>query len=102
MPVARRPPADPLDELLDRLRDEGKRGYLLFTGGEPVHEELERTGHLQRLGHWPNLVLETLPELRDVHELKPRAVQRRTHALLDAAIERDLAAAPPAAPALRR
>ncbi|QEC47324.1 hypothetical protein FSW04_06810 [Baekduia soli] len=87
------PPADPVDAVLDRLRDDGKRGYLLFTGAEPVHEELERTGHLTRLDRWPNLVLETLPELRDVHELKPRELQREVHARLDAAIERDLQAA---------
>jgi len=85
------PSADPVDALLDRLRDAGKEPYLLFTGGEPVHEELARTGRLAaRSERWPNLRIDELTEFRDVHTFQPVALQRRAHALLDAAIERDL------------
>jgi dienelactone hydrolase len=85
--------ADPVDALLDRVRDAGARPYLLFTRAEPVHEELERTGRLAALPErWPNVRLEMLPELRDVHTLQTRALQREAHARVDAAIATDLAA----------
>jgi hypothetical protein len=58
-----------------------------------VHEELERTGRLAALPErWPNVRLEVLPELRDVHTFQTRALQREAHARVDAAIAADLAA----------
>ncbi|MCZ4493062.1 MAG: hypothetical protein JWP53_1993, partial [Conexibacter sp.] len=88
--------ADPVDALLDRLRDAGVRPYLLFTGAEPVHEELERSGRLAlQPERWPNMRLDTLLELRDVHTFQTRALQREAHARVDAAIAADLAALRP-------
>jgi alpha-beta hydrolase superfamily lysophospholipase len=88
--------ADPVDALLDRLHDAGVRPYLLFTGAEPVHEELERSGRLAlQPERWPNMRLDTLLELRDVHTFQTRALQREAHARVDAAIAADLAALRP-------
>ncbi|MCW3003969.1 MAG: hypothetical protein JWQ20_3267, partial [Conexibacter sp.] len=86
--------ADPVDALLDRLRDAGKEPYLLFTGGEPVHEELARSGRLAaQPERWPNLRIDELTEFRDVHTFQTVGLQRRAHALVDAAIARDVARA---------
>jgi pimeloyl-ACP methyl ester carboxylesterase len=88
--------AEPVDVLLDRLRDTGVRPYLLFTGAEPVHEELERSGRLAlQPERWPNVRLETLLDLRDVHTFQTRALQHVAHARVDAAIAADLAALRP-------
>jgi alpha-beta hydrolase superfamily lysophospholipase len=85
--------AEPVDVLLDGLRDRGVQPYLLFTGAEPVHEELERSGRLaEQPARWPNVRVETLLELRDVHTFQTRALQREAHARVDAAIAADLAA----------
>ena len=46
---------DPLEPLLDALRDRGQRGLLAFTGREPQREELAATGLFDRLDRWPNL-----------------------------------------------
>jgi alpha-beta hydrolase superfamily lysophospholipase len=85
------PAADPVDALFDRLRDNGKQPYLLFTGGEPVHEELARSGRLAaQPERWPNLRIDELTEFRDIHTFQPVALQRRAHELIDAAIQHDL------------
>jgi alpha-beta hydrolase superfamily lysophospholipase len=82
---------DPLGAALDRLRDQGKQGFMLFTGGEPLRLELERSGHLRQPARWPNLHLELLSAPNDVHTLQPPRVQSEVHARVDRAIERTLA-----------
>jgi pimeloyl-ACP methyl ester carboxylesterase len=88
-----RDPVDPLTARLDLLDRRGQRTHFIFTGGEPVHEELERDGHLARRDRWPTVDVQLLDELRDVHTLQPVALQREVHALIDAAIAADLDAA---------
>jgi alpha-beta hydrolase superfamily lysophospholipase len=82
---------DELEALLDRLRDRGQRGMLLFTAGEPVYEELERGGYLRRWDRWPNLRLQADERLRsgsgEDHTLRPLWLQQHVHSLLDEAIE---------------
>lgn len=86
-------PTDELEARFERLSRRGQRTHLIFTGGEPVYEELERGGHLARLDRWPAIDLRLLDALRDVHTVQPVALQREIHALLDAAIAADLKAA---------
>jgi len=82
---ARRHGEDELQDALDRLRDTGKYVHFAFSGNEPLHEELERDGYLQRLDRWPNVSLEFIPGR--VHTLRPFESQRHAHELLDRALE---------------
>jgi hypothetical protein len=77
---------DELDRALDRLRDTGKRVQFLFSGLEPLCEEFELEGRLQRLERWPNVGFERIPG-KD-HILRPLAAQRFAHAALDRELER--------------
>ncbi|MFZ0384411.1 MAG: alpha/beta hydrolase family protein, partial [Solirubrobacteraceae bacterium] len=74
------PTTDEVELLLDRLRDRGQRGLLLFTAEEPVYEELERGGYLRRWDRWPNLVLKADERLRSGsgadHTLRPLWLQQ--------------------------
>jgi len=79
-----------VDRLLDQLRDLGRRGLLLFTGREPLLQEFEREGRLERMQRWPNLRLEVVPGLTDLHTLRQLWLQREVHELLDAALRREL------------
>ena len=85
---------DELERLLDRLRDRGQRGLLLFTADEPVYDELERGGYLARFDRWPNLRLAADAQLRsgsgEDHTLRPLWLQQRVHGLLDGAIDQEL------------
>jgi hypothetical protein len=78
-------PADrgELERCLDRLRDTGTRTLLAFSGEEPLHEELERDG---RLTDRPGVRLEIITSIPE-HTLRPLALQARTHALLDEALD---------------
>jgi pimeloyl-ACP methyl ester carboxylesterase len=80
-----------VDRLLDQLRDRGRRALLLFTGHEPLLQEFEREGRLERMGQWPNLTLELVPGLSDLHTLRQIWLQQEVHELLDAALRRELA-----------
>ena len=73
-------PATSVQALARRLRDRGQRLELAFSGDEPLHEELVRSGDAE------SLVIHALP-LRS-HTLKPLQAQRAAHAILDAAVER--------------
>jgi len=92
---------DEVELLLDRLRDRGQRGLLVFTAEEPVYEELERGGYLTRWDRWRNLVLRADERLRSGsgadHTLRPLWLQQHVHGLLDAALEVEVAAGGPAA-----
>ena len=90
--------ADPTDALFDRLRDDGKITTLLFTGNEPVLDELRRAGRAEQPSdRWPALHLGLVTAIGDVHTLHPVAVQRAAHDHLDEAIARDLRLSSPAA-----
>jgi hypothetical protein len=56
----------------------------MFSGGEPLYEELERDGYMSRLDRWPNVNVERLPG--DVHTLRPLLSQQRAHEALDRAL----------------
>jgi hypothetical protein len=75
---------DPLDLALDGLRDRGTEIVLHFTDGEPLRDELERSGHLARMGRWPNVTVERLPGPADTHTLQVVRMQPPAHRALDA------------------
>jgi len=77
---------DRLTRAFDSLRDARKSLVFLFSGDEPLREELERDGYVARSERWPNIEFDSLPG-RD-HTLRPASAQRRAHELLDAAVER--------------
>jgi pimeloyl-ACP methyl ester carboxylesterase len=80
-----------VDCLLDQLRDRGRRALILFTGDEPLLQEFEREGRLERIERWPNLTLEVVPGLSDLHTLRQIWLQQKVHELLNAALRRELA-----------
>ncbi len=79
---------DELDRALDRLRHDDKHLQFLFSGNEPLYEELASEGRLDRLHLWPNIRLEMIPG-RD-HTLRPFQAQQRAHEALDRALEEEL------------
>ncbi len=74
--------AGSLDRALDALGDRGATVVLAFSGAEPLHAELTRSGHLARVDHWPGLRIEELPGFD--HTLRPLRAQQAAHAALDA------------------
>ena len=87
--VIRRDRSRELDRALVRLRETGKRLLLVFGGNEPLHEELEREGRLSQLDQWPNMQLELLPG--NDHSFRPIRSQHYVHAVLERALDRELA-----------
>lgn len=79
---------DELDLALDRLCATGKQLAFVFSGNEPLHEELKRQGRLEQERRWPNIALEELPG--DDHTLRPSSSQHCAHDALDRALEREL------------
>lgn len=77
-----------LDAALDRLRDTGKRAVLILSGNEPVYEELELEGRIERMGSWPNFELRRFPN-RD-HTFRALWMQHDLHDLLDEVLWREL------------
>ncbi len=86
-----------LERTLDRLRDSKTRVVLAFSGDEPVHDELERDGFIERMADWPDVVVEALPA--SDHTVRPIVAQDRVHALLDREFAALLATSPDAAAA---
>jgi hypothetical protein len=82
---------DPLDRALDTLRDRGTALSLCFSAGEPLRDDLERTGHLGRLARWPNVSVRPLPGPEDAHTLQVVRMQPAVHRELDAFLEEQLA-----------
>ncbi len=78
-----------LEGALDRLRDSGRLVSLVFGENEPLHEEFESTGLMDRLGRWPNLTLELIPG-RD-HTLRPIVSQDRIARILGRELDRVIA-----------
>ena len=83
------PAADPIERLMDALRDRGIRLVLAFSGDEPVHDELAADGILEGLDRWPNVELVSLPAAD--HTLRPLEAQDAAAGLLDAELDRLLA-----------
>jgi hypothetical protein len=75
---------DRLDLVLDGLRDQGTEIVLRFTEGEPLLDELERSGHRARLARWPNVAIERLPGPAESHTLQVVRMQPGVHRALDA------------------
>ncbi len=75
---------DPLDLMLDGLRDQGTEIVLRFTEGEPLLDELRRSGHRARLARWPNVAVERLPGPAEAHTLQVVRMQPAVHRALDA------------------
>ncbi len=99
----RRSGGDELDRALARLQAADTQVLGLFTHGEPLLEELRRSGGLQRMGRRPNVRVVTIPGPLASHTLEPLLLQRRVNEVLDealgAALERVRAAGEPAASA---
>ncbi len=60
----------------------------MFSGHEPLYEELELEGRMQRMERWPNVGFDFVPG-RD-HLMKPPAAQRVVNQALDRALEAEL------------
>jgi pimeloyl-ACP methyl ester carboxylesterase len=85
---ARRAGGDELDRALDLLRAADKQLQFLFSDNEPLREELEHEGRLERPDRWPNIGVELLPGR--IHTLRPAPAQRAAHAALDRALDAEL------------
>jgi dienelactone hydrolase len=85
---ARRAGGDQFDRALDRLRDTGKHLQFIFSGHEPLYEEIEREGRIQRMERWPNVGFDFVPG--QDHLMKPPAAQRVVNQALDRALEAEL------------
>ena len=77
--------------LFDALEATGARAEILFTGDEPLYDELRRGGELARLERWPSITLTAVADTAQTHTLRPLWCQEHVHKLLDAALARDLA-----------
>ncbi len=86
--AAQRRGGDRLDRALDQLRDEGKRVELMFSSNEPLYEELQSEGRLDRLDRWPNLGVELIAG--NIHTLRSAEAQRSAHQALDRALDDEL------------
>jgi alpha-beta hydrolase superfamily lysophospholipase len=84
------------EPLLDALRARDVDVLLAFSADEALESELEASGLLARLHRWPNVIRRRLPG-RD-HTLRPIVAQRAVHALLDEALDRELARCADVAP----
>ena len=80
--------ADPIDQLLERLRASGRHALFLFSEHEALRGELERSGALARLEQWENVTVEYIP-VRD-HTLRPYHSQCQAAAVLDRALDLEL------------
>jgi alpha-beta hydrolase superfamily lysophospholipase len=87
------PPVDRsalLASVFDRLRDRDQHALLLFTGSEPLHDELASKGLLDDARpRWPNLEIAIRGTSADTHTLTPLWLQRQVHELVDRALERE-------------
>lgn len=73
---------------LDRLRERDVQTLLLLGEGEPLLDQFQRLGILDRLESWPNITLSRIP-VRD-HMFRALEMQRHVHRELDGAIIRTL------------
>jgi len=83
------PGDEALQEALRQLDRAGQRALFVFSGQEPLYEELARGGGVERLQRWPQVELVRIPG--HDHTLRPPAARRGACAALDRALERELA-----------
>jgi pimeloyl-ACP methyl ester carboxylesterase len=82
---------DPVEPLLDALRDRGQRGLLVLTGTEPLRDELAATGLFDRLDRWPNLELVIIgTSSAGTHMFSPLWLQRQVNEFVDGVLDREL------------
>jgi alpha-beta hydrolase superfamily lysophospholipase len=74
----------------ERLQAQDQRALVLFVGEERLHEELLAAGKLSGLERWPNVSLQHVEVPGDVHTLRPLALQREAHRLVDEVLQREL------------
>lgn len=74
-----------LEPELDRIEAAGSRLVFAFSGEEPLYEELEAEGMLEKLRARPNVLLTELPG--SDHTLRPTEAQLALRELLDAELE---------------
>jgi dienelactone hydrolase len=77
------------DRAFDQLRAEGKSVLLVSSNHEALHYELIQSGRMAQLEQLENVTLEYIP-VRD-HTFRPIWAQEQVHAILDRALERELA-----------
>ena len=77
---------DVLTDALDRLRARGTESLLLLSRGEPMYDDLIRTGLVDSDDRWPNLAVEVIPS-RD-HTFRAFWLQQLVHASLDRSLDR--------------
>lgn len=80
--------ADEVERALNSLSAAGKSLLLLFSGNEPLYEELVADGYIAQLSRWQNVTLELVPGTD--HTLRPLFSQSKAHAALDRHLERAL------------
>jgi dienelactone hydrolase len=93
---ARRRGESELAEAFDRLRDGDKALRFIFSGNEPLCEELELEGFIAELDRWPNVSIERISG--QIHTLRPFQAQVGAHEALDRALGELLARIPKVAP----
>jgi pimeloyl-ACP methyl ester carboxylesterase len=86
--------ADRVSEVMRRMQASPLRSVFVFTAGEPLEEELTAGGWLPGIEDWPNVTVARVA-VRD-HTLRPLVAQQEGHAVLDRAVEAELAAVEPA------
>jgi glycosyltransferase involved in cell wall biosynthesis/pimeloyl-ACP methyl ester carboxylesterase len=90
LPGRTRAAGGPLHAALGDLAAADQRLTMLFTPDEPFRDQLAASGGLALLEADPRVEVTTLGDLPRAHTLEPLALQRQTHAIVDAAIEREL------------
>ncbi len=90
--LAGRPVAAPSDEALqealDRLLRADKRALFVFSGREPLYEELAAAGGIERLDAWPHVELVRIPG--HDHTLRPLAARHSACDALEHALQAEL------------
>jgi pimeloyl-ACP methyl ester carboxylesterase len=74
----------------DRLREQDQRALIMFAGEERLHKELLASGRLIELERWPNISVEHVELVGDMHTLRPPRLQQEAHRLLDELLRGEL------------
>ncbi len=80
---------DALGSAMDELARSGKRAVFVFSGGEPLEEELAEEGWTERLAAMSHVELDYIPG--HDHTLRPAASRRAAMDVLDREMARELA-----------
>lgn len=78
-------------QTFDRLLEQDQHALLLFAGEERLYLELMEGGRLAGLERWPNVSVEHIPMVGDMHTLRPPLLQHEGHRLLDELLQGELA-----------